>query len=104
MTAAEATARAITPTEQGRSRCTAFTVVSNPQGSIMNRTHTTTLVVAIGTLFLLGACSGMSRQEVSTATGAAVGAVAGAAVGGGPATTIGGAVIGGVVGHEVGKK
>lgn len=52
---------------------------------------------------LLGGCSGMSRSEVSTATGAAVGAVAGAVVGG-TAATVGGAVIGGVVGHEAAKK
>lgn len=51
----------------------------------------------------LGGCSGMSRSEVSTATGAAVGAVAGAVIGG-TAATVGGAVIGGVVGHEAAKK
>ncbi len=67
-------------------------------------THPHTLaVLAITTAFMLGGCAGMSRQEVSTMTGAAVGAVAGAAVGG-PISTVGGAVIGGVVGHEVGKK
>lgn len=66
--------------------------------------HQRTLsVLAITAAFVLGGCSSMSRQEVSTVTGAAVGAVAGAAVGG-PAATVGGAVIGGVVGHEVGKK
>ena len=53
--------------------------------------------------FMLGGCAGMSRQEVSTVTGAAVGAVAGAAVGG-PIATVGGAVVSGVVGNEVGKK
>ena len=60
-------------------------------------------VLAITGAFMLGGCSSLSRQEVSTVTGAAVGAVAGAAVGG-AAATVGGAVIGGVVGHEVGKK
>lgn len=60
-------------------------------------------ILAVSATFILGGCSGMSRQEVSTATGAAVGAVTGAAVGG-PLTTAAGAVIGGVVGHEVSKK
>ena len=60
-------------------------------------------ILAITAAFMLGGCAGMSRQEVSTVTGAAVGAVAGAAVGG-PIATVGGAVVGGVVGNEVGKK
>ena len=68
----------------------------------MNRPHITS-ILAITTVFMLGGCAGMSRQEVSTVTGAAVGAVAGSVVGG-PAATAGGAVIGGVIGHEVGKK
>lgn len=65
--------------------------------------YRTPSVVALTTAFLLGGCSSLSRQEVSTVTGAAVGAVVGSAVGG-PAATVGGAVVGGVVGHEVGKK
>jgi osmotically inducible lipoprotein OsmB len=66
--------------------------------------HQRTLsVLAITAAILLGGCSSLSRQEVSTVTGAAVGAVAGAAVGG-AAATVGGAVIGGVIGNEVGKK
>ena len=68
----------------------------------MNHQHTLS-VLAITAAFVLGGCSSMSRQDVSTVTGAAVGAVAGAAIGG-PAATVGGAVIGGVIGHEVGKK
>lgn len=68
----------------------------------MNNKHTLS-VLAISAAFILGGCSGMSRKEVSTVTGAAVGAVAGAAVGG-TAATVGGAVIGGVVGREIGKK
>jgi osmotically inducible lipoprotein OsmB len=60
-------------------------------------------VLTVSATFLLGACAGMSRQEVSTVTGAAVGAVVGSAVGG-PAATVGGAVVGGVIGHEVTKK
>lgn len=68
----------------------------------MNSKHIVSLLALSGALFL-GGCAGMSRQEVSTVTGAAVGAVAGAAVGG-PIATVGGAVVGGVVGNEVGKK
>ena len=60
-------------------------------------------ILALSSAFLLGGCSGMSRQEVSTVTGAAVGAVAGSVVGG-PGATAAGAVVGGVVGHEVSKK
>ena len=66
--------------------------------------HQRTLsVLAITAAFMLGGCSSMSRQQVSTVTGAAVGAVVGAAVGG-TAATVGGAVVGGVIGNEVGKK
>lgn len=59
-------------------------------------------LIALTSSLMLGGCAGMSRQEVSTVTGAAVGAVAGAAVGG-TAATAAGAVVGGVVGHEVSK-
>lgn len=53
----------------------------------------------------LGACSGMSRQGQNTAIGAGVGAVGGAVLTGGSTLgTLGGAAIGGVVGHEAGKK
>jgi osmotically inducible lipoprotein OsmB len=65
--------------------------------------HHATSILAISAAFMLGACSSMSREEVSTVTGAAVGAVAGSVVGG-PVAVVGGAVVGGVVGHEVGKK
>lgn len=62
-----------------------------------------TLALALVAGLALGGCAGMSKQEVSTVTGAAVGAVAGSVVGG-PAATVGGAVVGGVVGNELGKK
>ena len=68
----------------------------------MHNTHTFALAIVTAVL-ALGGCSGMSRSDVSTVTGAAIGAVAGAAVGG-TAATVGGAVIGGVVGNEVAKK
>jgi osmotically inducible lipoprotein OsmB len=72
------------------------------KGIIMKNQRTLSLL-AITAVFMLGGCAGMSRQEVSTVTGAAVGAMAGAAVGG-PIATVGGAVVGGVVGNEVGKR
>ena len=60
-------------------------------------------LLTVSTAFLMGGCAGMSRQEVSTVTGAAVGAVVGSVVGG-PVATAGGAVVGGVIGHEAAKK
>ncbi len=69
----------------------------------MNHRQAASSVLVISAAFLLGGCASMSRQEVSTVTGATVGAVAGAVVGG-TAAVAAGAVIGGVVGHEVGKK
>lgn len=60
--------------------------------------------LAIGLLFGLGGCAGMSHQDKSTAIGAGVGAVGGAVLTGGSAVgTVGGAAVGGVIGHEVGK-
>ncbi|HEV7914246.1 MAG TPA: glycine zipper 2TM domain-containing protein [Albitalea sp.] len=53
----------------------------------------------------LGACSGMSHQDKTTAAGAAIGGVAGSVLTGGSTMgTVGGAAVGGVVGHEAGKK
>jgi osmotically inducible lipoprotein OsmB len=69
----------------------------------MNQAQTAISILATSAALLLGGCAGMSRQEVSTVTGATVGAVAGAVVGG-TAAVAAGAVIGGVVGHEAGKK
>lgn len=58
------------------------------------------LLIAIG---LVG-CSGMSRQDKSTAVGAGVGAVGGAVLTGGSALgTVGGAAVGGFIGHEIEK-
>jgi osmotically inducible lipoprotein OsmB len=53
----------------------------------------------------LVACGNMSRQDRSTAGGAAIGGVAGAVLTGGSTLgTVGGAVVGGVIGHEIEKK
>ena len=66
-----------------------------------------TLVVgslAAALLLGLGACSGMSARDKSTAVGAGAGAIGGAVLtGGSTAGTVGGAVIGGVIGNQVGK-
>jgi osmotically inducible lipoprotein OsmB len=60
-------------------------------------------LVALAVLIGVGGCSGMSRQDQSTAAGAGIGAVGGAVLTGGSAAgTVGGAVVGGVIGHQVG--
>lgn len=61
---------------------------------------TLAFVVLLG----LSACSGMSRQDQNTVTGAAIGGVAGAVLTGGSSVgTVGGAAVGGIIGHEVDK-
>ena len=61
--------------------------------------------VAAAMLLGLGACAGMSRQDQNTAIGAGAGAVGGAILTGGSAVgTVGGAAVGGIIGHEVGKR
>jgi osmotically inducible lipoprotein OsmB len=52
--------------------------------------------------FALGGCSGMTKRQQQTATGAAIGGVAGALLTHGSVIgTVGGAAIGGVIGHEI---
>lgn len=64
---------------------------------------TSTIVVAA--FLSLTACAGMTRQDKNTAIGAGAGAVGGAVLTGGSTLgTVGGAAVGGVIGHEVGKK
>jgi len=63
-------------------------------------------LVTIGATALLalslGACSGMSSRETSTATGAVIGGAAGAILTGGSTVgTVGGAAVGGVIGNRV---
>ena len=62
--------------------------------------------VAVCAVVSLSACGGMglTRSQQDTAIGAGVGAVAGSALVGGPVGTIGGAAVGGLIGHEVGKR
>lgn len=58
---------------------------------------------ALALVAVLGACSGMTRQEQGTATGAVIGGASGAVLGGGVLGTAAGAAVGGVIGHEVTK-
>ena len=68
-----------------------------------NSTNCTFIMIAVGLVLGLGACSNMSTQDKNTAAGAGVGAVGGAVLTGGSAAgTAAGAVVGGVIGHEVG--
>lgn len=60
--------------------------------------------VAAAVLLGLGACSGMSARDQSTAIGAGVGAVGGAVLTGGSTLgTVGGAAVGGLIGNQIGK-
>jgi len=64
----------------------------------------TATAVSAALLLALGACSGMSPRDESTAIGAGIGAVGGAVLTGGSAVgTVGGAAVGGVIGNQVGK-
>ena len=60
-------------------------------------------VAVLTSSLLLAGCSGMSRQEKGTATGAVIGGVVGNVLCGGLACTGAGAAVGGVIGHEVNK-
>lgn len=72
--------------------------------NVMNKRIFTALPAALLVSALgLAGCSGMTRQERGTATGAVVGGAAGAVMGGGPVGTAAGAAVGGVIGHEVTK-
>lgn len=67
------------------------------------RLYAATSAVLLVSSLALGGCSGMTRQEKSTATGAVIGGVAGNVLCGGLACTGAGAAVGGVIGHEVAK-
>ncbi len=67
------------------------------------RFYAATSAVLLVASLALGGCSGMTRQEKSTATGAVIGGVAGNVLCGGLACTGAGAAVGGVIGHEVAK-
>ena len=62
-------------------------------------------LLALSMVAGLGGCAGMTTQDRNTAIGAGVGAVGGAVLtGGSPIGTVGGAAVGGVIGHEVGRR
>jgi osmotically inducible lipoprotein OsmB len=61
-------------------------------------------VALLTSTLVMAGCSGMSKQEKSTATGAVIGGVVGNVLCGGLACTGVGAAVGGVIGHEVDKK
>jgi osmotically inducible lipoprotein OsmB len=62
-------------------------------------------LVAATFLAGLGGCAGMSSQDRATAIGAGAGAIGGAVLTGGSGIgTVGGAAVGGLIGHEVGKR
>jgi len=53
----------------------------------------------------LGGCADMTHSQRDTAIGAGAGAVGGAVLtGGSPIGVVGGAAVGGLIGHEVGKR
>jgi osmotically inducible lipoprotein OsmB len=60
-------------------------------------------VTLLASSLVLAGCSGMTKQEKSTATGAVIGGVVGNVLCGGVACTGAGAAVGGVIGHEVNK-
>ncbi|HGY3146351.1 TPA: osmotically-inducible lipoprotein OsmB [Morganella morganii] len=69
----------------------------------IKRVSTVTLSAVL--LLAVAGCANMSKRDRNTAIGAGVGAVGGAVLTDGSALgTVGGAAIGGLIGHQVGKK
>jgi osmotically inducible lipoprotein OsmB len=67
----------------------------------MTSTRISSLIAGLAVAASLGACSGMTPREHSTAVGAGVGAAAGAILTGTPQGTAAGAAVGGVVGNQI---
>ena len=67
----------------------------------MTPTRISSLIAGLAVAASLGACSGMTPREHSTAVGAGVGAAAGAVLTGTPQGAAVGAVAGGVVGNQI---
>jgi osmotically inducible lipoprotein OsmB len=67
----------------------------------MTSTRISSLIAGLAVAGSLGACSGMTPREHSTAVGAGVGAAAGAILTGTPQGTAAGAAVGGVVGNQI---
>ncbi|PAV02033.1 osmotically-inducible lipoprotein B [Arsenophonus sp. ENCA] len=67
--------------------------------------HTLLMLISVISLMSITACSNMSKRDKNTAIGAGIGAVGGAILTEGSGLgTVGGAAIGGLIGHQVGKK
>ena len=67
----------------------------------MNFTRIHSLIAGLAIVATLGACSGMTPREHSTAVGAGIGAAAGAVLTGTPEGAAVGAAAGGVVGNQI---
>ena len=67
----------------------------------MTTNRLSTLIAGFAVVATLGACSGMTPREHSTAVGAGIGAAAGAVLTGTPQGTAAGAAVGGVVGNQI---
>lgn len=62
------------------------------------------LILVTALTALAGCSTNPTRQEIGTATGAAIGGAAGVVLTGGSTLgTVGGAAVGGVIGNQVGK-
>lgn len=73
----------------------------------MNTAKTSLKLTAAGLIAvaMLSGCANMSHRQQNTAIGAAAGAVLGSVLTGGDAIgTVGGAAVGGVIGHQTGKR
>jgi len=61
--------------------------------------------VAVSALLALGGCANLSHHDRNMISGAGIGAVAGAVLTGGSSIgTVGGAAVGGVIGHQIGRR
>ena len=67
----------------------------------MTSSRISSLIAGLAVAASLGACSGMTPREHSTAVGAGVGGVAGAVLTGTPEGAAVGAAAGGVIGNQI---
>jgi osmotically inducible lipoprotein OsmB len=75
----------------------------NPSPRLRTVGSAALLATTLAASLVLGGCSGMTRQEKNTATGAVIGGVVGNVMCGGVLCTGAGAAVGGAIGHEAGK-
>ncbi|HGJ5872561.1 MULTISPECIES: osmotically-inducible lipoprotein OsmB [Arsenophonus] len=67
--------------------------------------HILLTLISVFSFLFMTACSNMSQRDKNTTIGAGIGAVGGAILTEGSGLgTVGGAAIGGLIGHQVGKK